>query len=290
MWLPGLSDGLIAGMFFLTGLTLPLQALGNAAGHWRLHLVIQLVSFGIGPLLAVGLDRVLAGIALESDLRIGMMVTLCLPTTVSACVMFTRQAGGNHAGALCNAVLGNVLGILLTPMWIAVLAGGRIELDLWSAVLHLCWLVALPVVIGQFLRPFLAGWPDRHKVACGHLGSGLLLVAVYGIFCAGFLRPQASLPLSLIAGLICLVVALHLSILTGIWHLSAWRILGLTHGDRLAAAICASHRTGALGLPLVLLLYADQPGAGLAIIPLIAWHVSQNVIDGLMLPWLAKMQ
>ncbi len=46
-----------------------------------------------------------------------MCVQVCtsMPTTVSTNVVFTQQAGGNAAVALINAVVGNIIGIFVSP-------------------------------------------------------------------------------------------------------------------------------------------------------------------------------
>lgn len=50
----------------------------------------------------------------------GLVVMAAMPTTVSTNVVFTKRAHGNEAAALVNAVIGNIIGIFITPLWLSL--------------------------------------------------------------------------------------------------------------------------------------------------------------------------
>ena len=54
---------------------------------------------------------------INKDLVSGFVIALTTSTTASTNVVFTKAAGGNEALALVNAVIGNLVGIFLTPAW-----------------------------------------------------------------------------------------------------------------------------------------------------------------------------
>jgi sodium/bile acid cotransporter 7 len=68
------------------------------------------------------------------------------------CVLLTASAGGNVAASLANAVMGNMLGIFVTPALLMYFFGTAIELPFLQMVLKLVNKVLVPVAVGQVLR------------------------------------------------------------------------------------------------------------------------------------------
>ena len=50
---------------------------------------------------------------MSSQLVTGIVICVCMPTTVSTNVVFTKDALGNEAVSLINAVIGNIIGELV---------------------------------------------------------------------------------------------------------------------------------------------------------------------------------
>ena len=69
------------------------------------------------------------------------------------------------------------------------------------------------------------------------------------------------------------------------WQLAGWRGWRLTHGERIAAAICSSHKTAALGIPLIGVLFHGNPHLGLIVLPLVTYHMAENLLDGGLAAW-----
>jgi len=82
----------------------------------------------------------------------GILILSCLPTTVNMCVILTRSAGGSVASALCNAVIGNLFGVFVTPLLLMAFFGRTVTVPFFEVVAKLCKKVLLPVVVGQMLR------------------------------------------------------------------------------------------------------------------------------------------
>ena len=176
----------VALIFFLHGVTLPGTELRAGAARWKLHLVVQAATFLLFPLLAWLTIRML-GANLSPELQLGIFFLGALPSTVSSSVAMTGLAGGNVAGAVFNATLSNLLGIFLTPLWVAaVLRAGGQSLPVLPVVLDLVKWLLLPLALGQAARPWLGEVAKRHKPLVKSADRGTILLLVYTSFCDSF--------------------------------------------------------------------------------------------------------
>ncbi len=274
-------------IFAIGGLTLRTAELGRAAAHVRLHVFTQGMSLALIPLLFLLFDALLARTALEPDLRHGLLILACMPTTVTSCVVYTRLAGGNEAGALFNATLGNLLGILITPQLLLLLLGRTAVVDAGGIVGKLLLTVLLPVLVGQVLRVRFADRIDLHAASLKQASNALLLAILFLVFLDTFSRPLDVSGAS-IALILAIVVAARVALLAIAWALSALPGLGFSRADRIAATITGTQKTVVLGLPMISLLFAGHPRAGLLAVPLLVYHLAQLVIDGLLAPLWAR--
>ena len=86
-------------IFLISGISLKLQELTNAASNMKLNGLIQTITFGAWPFL-VGLPMTkcieifFPGI-LPQPLIEGLLILSCLPTTINMCIILTSAAGGN---------------------------------------------------------------------------------------------------------------------------------------------------------------------------------------------------
>jgi len=275
--LGGWQDALFVFMFLATGIALRTAELGTALGHWRLHALTQGFNLGLVPLLAAAVDPVLGLAGVPAAWRLGILVTLCLPMTISSCVLLTRLAGGSEAAALTQATLGGLLGIVITPLWLLLLAGGKAEIDAGKAIMHLGLVVLLPVLVGQFLQRC---WPAivRARNWLNQLSTVALLINLHQVFSTSFAAGGTvtwSLSLLIIA-----MATTHVVLFISAWYASSWPCWKLTHGERIAVAICGSHKTAALGIPLIGVLFHGNPQLGAIALPLVVYHIAENLIDG----------
>lgn len=136
-------------IFLLSGLSLKMSELTNAAANLKLNGLIQLMTFGVWPfLVGVPLTKGLEALApslLSKPLLEGLLILTCLPTTINMCIILTSASGGNVATSLCNTVISNMAGIFLTPALLLRFFGKSIELPFFELVSKLCNKVLLPV-------------------------------------------------------------------------------------------------------------------------------------------------
>lgn len=272
----------VALVFFLHGLGLSLAALRAGTLGYRVHLAVQLATFGFFPLLGVcGLW--LVGDRLAADLRAGFFYLCALPSTVSSSIAMTAAARGNVPAAVFNATASSLIGVFLTPLWLELVLGaaghtlpvGRVIVDL------LCWLV-LPLALGQLARPWLGGFVSRHKALVHWVDRGTILLLVYTSFCdsirAGVWTEHGTRTLvATFVGCALLLAA----VLTTLSLVLRW--LRFPMEDRITAVFCGSKKTLAAGVPMARLIFGVHPGLSLILLPIMIYHSLQLVVCG----WLA---
>jgi len=272
-----IRTGAILGVFAIGGLTLPTRTLRNALGHGRLHLYIQGFNLGLIPVLFWGLRGLLLRGGMQQDLADGFVILACVPTTIASCVAMTAMARGNVAGAICNSTLGNLLGVLVSPLLIYLLLATLGTLDWVNVLRELGMLIVLPTVVGQLLRLPFRAWLDARKRKLTMLSQVFLLIVIYLVFASTFSRDFA-LPVASLLLVGCLVLGLHAFLLVLNWRLSAMRFWQFTRADRITALLCGTQKTVAMGIPLILVIYDHAPRTGLISIPLLCYHPLQLLI------------
>jgi len=230
----------IALLFFLYGARMSPAAIGAGLLHWRLQGTVFLSTFLLFPLLGLGLVFLMRG-SLQPDLLTGMLYLCLLPSTVQSSIAFTSIAGGNVAGALTSASLSNLLGVIVTPLLVALLiggAGGGIHLQ---SILDIGLQILAPFAVGQLCRPLLKDWLGRHAKLTGLVDRGSILLIVYAAFSegvvAGVWSQVAPMDLAKVIGLnvVLLAIVLGLTLFIG-------RALRFDRPDRIVILFCGSKR------------------------------------------------
>jgi solute carrier family 10 (sodium/bile acid cotransporter), member 7 len=262
----------VAIMFFLQGLGLATSALRTGALRWRLHLATQLYIFVGFPAAMILLDA-LGGRLLPEALRFGFLYLAILPTTVSACVVFTSAANGNVAGAVFNSALANTAGVVITPAWAALLLSARGQgPPLASTITEIALLLLAPLALGQLVRPLLRTKPPRWLIT--NIANFIILFIVFAAF-ANSARSGAFGDAGLTATLMVVVIAVAIFILATGAAVFTGRRLGFDEGDRIALLFCGPQKTLAAGAPMAQILFAGNPALGLILLPLMAYHATQ---------------
>ena len=276
-----LTKGGVALIFFLHGVALSFAALKAGTLRWPLHVVVQVSTFLLFPVLGFAVNALL-GDAVTDELKLGIFFLCALPSTVSSSVALTAAANGNVAGALFNATLSSVLGVFLTPLWIAVVvtttgasqALGPVILDL------VIWLI-LPLIAGQLCRPLLAGVATRHKSKINVADRWTILVLVYTSFCDSFKEgvwaEHGWSTLLIVLAIAVVLFAVAMAIMGAVS-----RALGFSAEDRIAAMFCGSKKTLASGVPMARLIFGAHPAIGVILLPIMIYHPLQLVISGVL--------
>ncbi|KAK2061181.1 sodium/bile acid cotransporter [Colletotrichum caudatum] len=170
--------GGIAVIFLVSGLQLSHAKLRENLTNWRLHIIVQGISFIVIPVILLILVHIIIAAGglrnnvLSTPIIVGMVVASCLPTTIASNVVMTRAAGGDDAAAIIEVVVGNVLGSFVSPGLIYGFIPKTPEFADWqpanpstlgamyaNVLRQLGLSVLLPLAIGQAVR-----WHWERKV------------------------------------------------------------------------------------------------------------------------------
>jgi solute carrier family 10 (sodium/bile acid cotransporter), member 7 len=266
--------GAIFALFFLHGVRLPRAALVAGLSDWRLHLAILALTYALFPVIGLGLAAAFPGL-LPPLLWTGFLFLCALPSTVQSAIAFTSLAGGNVAGAVAAAAFSNLLGVLLTPLLIALMleAQGEAAVSL-GAVLRIFALIFLPFALGHALRPLLVDHVAARPGLTAAVDKGTILLAVYGAFSAATVAgiwssvPPATLVWLLILCLLLLGAVLGAGALAGRFFPAP---------SRPAILFCGSVKSLASGAPMARILFPGA-AAGAVLVPVMVFHTVQLIV------------
>lgn len=279
-----INNGGIALILFLQGLSLALEKIKSGAGNWRLHGLIQAYTFVIFPLVGLGLNALTLVLwAGEPDsVRQGFLYLCVLPSTISTSVVLTAVAHGNTAGALFNAALSNILGVVATPLLLQLLMQRTGQSGpIGPLLVKITLLTLVPFAAGMLLRPRLAKWIDAHKAWSTRLSNTVILFIVYSAFCDSVQeRIWASHGVGLTLTVLGVVAGLF-AVMSGLVFATC-RILQLNREDKIAAYFCSVKKTLAMGVPLAALIFGDRADLPLILLPIMFYHPVQLFVNGLL--------
>ncbi len=271
----------VALVFFLHGAAVSPSAMQSAAASWRLHLLVQTSTFVLFPVIGIAAWFALAGL-LGPDLSLGLFFLCVISSTISSSVAFTAMARGNVAGAIFNATLSGLLGMVLTPLLMGlVVAQGAAVMPIASQIGGIVFMLLMPFAAGQLLRRLVAGLLDRHKALVGKADRAVIVLIVYTAFCDGVaagLWSVGNITAILQVSVICsLLLALVLVLTT--WASRVWKF---SKEDEIAAVFCGSKKSLANGAAIAKVIFAGSPALAMILVPLLIYHQIQLVVCSVM--------
>lgn len=266
------ADAGIVLLFFLHGAKLSRDAIWNGAKAWKLHLATLGTTFLVFPLIGLAMQHV---DAIPLSMRAGLLFLTLLPSTVQSSIAFTAIARGNVAAAVVSASFSNLLGIMLTPLLVALLMdkGGGGALVSLSSIEKIVLQLLLPFLLGHLSRPLIGGFVARHRAMLGRVDRGSILLIVYSAFSAavveGLWHKVSQTELALLAALCTIILA---AVLLFTWGLG--RVLGLPREDAVVLQFCGSKKSLATGVPIASVLFPASL-AGPILLPVMLFHQIQ---------------
>jgi sodium/bile acid cotransporter 7 len=268
-WATKIGIGLV---FFLHGARLSREAVTRGMTHWRLHLLVLAATFGLFPLLGLGLAALPAAVT-PPTLAPGIILLCCLPSTVQSSIGFTAIARGDVAAAVASATASNLIGIALTPVLAALTlhaSGGGVSL---GSVQAIALQLLAPFILGQALRRWIGPWVAAHKTLFSWTDRGAILLVVYSAFsaavAAGLWREVSGADLARLLG-ICAALLAFVLVATTV----AARTFGFSKADEIAIVFCGSKKSLASGAPMASILFPPAL-VGPMILPLMLFHQLQ---------------
>jgi len=162
------------------------------------------------------------------------------------------------AGAVFNATLSSLIGVFLTPLWIAFVLKTSGQTQPSGRHPRSAALARAAARVGQALHPWLGEFALRHKPKVNLVDRGTILLLVYTSFCDSF---KQGIWTGHGAGQLWLVLAIALALFwLAMWVMSlASGALHFNREDKIAAMFCGSKKTLASGVPMAKLIFGAHP-------------------------------
>ena len=277
-----LTNVAIALLFFLHGAKLSREAVIAAASHWRLHVLVLLITFVVFPLFGLAFRPLLSPLVTPT-LYAGILFLCTLPSTVQSSIAFTAMAKGNVPAAVCSASASSIIGIFVTPLVVSLVLSSHVGLgSAWRTVGEIVLQLFVPFVCGQLLRPLIGGWIQRNESIVSGVDQGSILLIVYSAFSEavgeGLWR---QVPLSAFAGLLVADCVLLAAALITTALVSKW--LGFERADRVTIVFCGSKKSLSQGITIAKVIFASH-AVGATILPLMIFHQIQLMVCAALAP------
>lgn len=285
-WVPGVEKIIpldhistygISGIFFFYGLKLSPEKMKEGLANWKLHILVQLSTFIIFPLLVL---IFLPFIRQENHftLWLGVFFLAALPSTVSSSVVMVSIAKGNVPGAIFNASISGLIGIMLTPLWMGLFLESRVDsFNLGSTFLELIIKILSPVIIGIGLHPFWGSYADRYKTYLTMFDKTVILIIVYNSFSfslsSGIFKGIHVFELSIVG---LSVIVLFFVVYYLILIIS--KRLNFNKKDEITALFCGSKKSLVHGTVFSSVLFSGMSGSGIFLVPILIYHAFQLFI------------
>ena len=264
-------------IFFFYGLRLSPSQFKEGLTNVRLHMVIQIATFVLFPLLALA---VMAFVDIRQSyyLWIGVFFMAGLPSTVSSAVVMVSMARGNVPSAIFNASISSLMGVFITPLWMSVFvntANGGASFNEIATKLTLQ--VLLPIGLGLLLNRHWGKFVKKHDNLLRFFDQLVIVAIVYTAFCESFEKhtfSAVSLPVLLLltTGMAALFFTIYLVISF------ACRRLRFSREDRITALFCGSKKSLVHGTVMSRVLFSDPAIIGIIILPIMIYHIMQLMI------------
>lgn len=274
-------------VFLFYGLRLSPEKLRQGLSNWRLHLVVQLSTFVLFPILLVMFRFFFAG-GDTALLWLGAFYLAALPSTVSSSVVMVSIAGGNMPAAIFNASISSLIGVFITPLWMGLfLAASSNHFDLIGVVGKLALQVLVPVIVGIVLHSRLGGFAETHRKKLRYFDQSVILLIVYTSFCESFARKMFS-ELSFWKILLLGACMIGLFFLVyGIISLIS-RLLRFNREDQITAVFCGSKKSLVHGTVMSKVLFPGSTSVGVILLPLMIYHALQLLAASVLAQSMAK--
>ncbi|BBB13190.1 bile acid:sodium symporter family protein [Sphingopyxis sp. FD7] len=278
------STAAVVLLFFLNGVRLPRDEVLHGVRNWKLQGAALLFCFGAMALLGLAAQAALAPL-LPTTLALGFLFLGVLPSTVQSATAATSMAGGNVAASVVAAALLNLIGVALSPLLFALLAGSAGAIQ-GAAVLRIVSVLLLPFLIGQLAQRWLRPWALAHRGLATAMDRTAIAIAVYVAFSAavvaGIWDQLDEREIAIILAVTALMLALSFG---GAWALGG--LLRLARPDRITLLFAGAQKSIAVGAPLAATLFPPAI-AGMVLVPILVYHMAQLIVSAWIAPGLKR--
>lgn len=264
-------------IFFFYGLKLSPSKVKEGLKNWKLHVLVQLSTFLMFPLLVL-LTHPLVQNENQETIWLAFFFLAALPSTVSSSVVMVSMAKGNIPGAIFNASISGIIGIAITPLWMGLFVQElTTDFDFTAIYIKLIVQIILPVLVGLFMHRFLGEFAQKHSKKLTLFDKSIILLIIYKSFAKSFneniFSSVSVLDLTVIlTGVILLFVAAFY--LTGFLA----KKLQLNKEDQITAQFCGTKKSLVHGTVFSKIIFGNMASIGIILLPLMLFHATQILI------------
>jgi sodium/bile acid cotransporter 7 len=274
-------------IFFFYGLKLSPDKLKSGLKNWKLHVVVQLTTFMLFPLLAIMLYPFM-NTESHRTLWLGILFLAALPSTVSSSVVMVNLARGNVPAAIFNASISGLLGIAITPLWMGLFVQAtQTDYKLGSIYTRLLLEILLPVVIGILLQRRLGKYAMQYSRQLTTFDKSVILLIIYKSFSGSF---EAQIYSTVLATDFVIVAMVVIGLFFLVYYLTGLmsRLLSFSTEDTITARFCGTKKSLVHGTVFSKILFAQSAAIGILLLPLMLFHAFQLFVVSVFATRLAK--
>lgn len=263
-------------IFFFYGLKLSPEEFKQGFYNYKVHIIIQLSTFVLFPLLALSFLPFFKG-GTNSELWLAIFFLGALPSTVSSSVVMVSLARGNVPTAIFNASLSGLIGVVVTPLWMSLFLKADAGFEFSTVLQKLFLQVILPLLIGLLLQRYFGNIARKNSKKISFFDKSVIVLIVYSSFCAAF---NSNLFLSVgwkdLLKLSIMVIGLFFVVYYGLELFS--RALKLNTEDRITAKFAGTKKSLVHGSVMVKIIFGNSAGNALFLLPIMLYHILQLVV------------
>ncbi len=286
-WFPGVGGNIInleticsigvSIIFFFYGLKLSPQKMKQGLSNYKLHILVQITTFIIFPLIVICLQPLFTSKETHI-LWLALFFMAALPSTVSSSVVMVSIAKGNIPGAIFNAGLSGLMGIIITPLWMGIfMSTTNSDFDLTGSIINLISKILLPVILGLALNKYFGHFARKQSKYLTLFDKSIILTIVYNSFSKSFTANIFdSIKLKFLLLTIVLIAIMFVTIYGIVFVITLW--LNFSRKDRITALFCGSKKSLVHGSVIANVLFKGMAYQGIFIVPIMVYHSLQLVV------------
>lgn len=261
-------------IFFFYGLKLSFAEIRKSMQNWKLHIVVQTMTFLLFPVVVL-LFRPLVHGESQEHLWLSFFFLAALPSTVSSSVVMVSIAQGNVPAAILNASISGLIGVLLTPLWMGLFLNFETDNVFGEIYWGLIREIIIPVVMGLLLQRFLGKWAQRNSLHITKFDKSVILLIVYISFAESFSSGIFDTVSSLYLVMVFVCTVLLFFLIYGIIYFLSRYVMKFSREDQITALFCGSKKSLTHGSVFAKFIFVNNPSVGLYFLPLMIFHAFQ---------------
>lgn len=268
-------------IFFLYGLKLDPSKIKDDLSNYKLHLLIQTVTFLLFPLVII-LFYPLVSTPESKEIWLTFLFLASLPSTVSSAVVMVSIAHGNVPGAIFNASISGLLGVIITPLWMGffIQRAHTGDYDLQHIYIQLVTNILLPIILGLLLERWFGKYVKENQAILSNFDKAVIVLIIYNSFAESFISGVFNgIPVKYLLKISFLLVILFFAM----YYLTGYiaRKLKMKQPDIITAQFCGTKKSLVHGTVFATIIFPASISTGIIILPLMLFHTFQIFVLGI---------